>query len=47
MVTSQGYDSVEDFTKKRLEKQEEVEGNPSFVAGDRGHAWRQITGVGS
>ncbi len=29
MVTSQGYDSVEDFTKKRLEKLEEVKGSPS------------------
>ncbi len=29
MVTPEGYDSVEDFTKKRLEKQEEVKGNPS------------------
>ncbi len=29
MVTPEGYDSVEDFTKKRLEKPEEVRGNPS------------------
>jgi hypothetical protein len=28
MVTPQGYDSVEDFTKKRLEKLEEVKGYP-------------------
>jgi uncharacterized hydrophobic protein (TIGR00271 family) len=29
MVTPEGYDSVEDFTKKRLEKLEEVKGSPS------------------
>jgi len=34
MVTPQGYDSVEDFTKKRLEKMEGVRGEPSSPQGD-------------
>ena len=34
MVTPQGYDSVEDFTKKRLEKMEGVRGEPSSPPGD-------------
>lgn len=34
MVTPQGYDSVEDFTKKRLEKMEGVRGEPSSPQGE-------------